>query len=70
MQSLFFVKQRLDIGQCFLFAVVSGHIQIAQAPDRHGPDSDGEINYKYVFSLLEKFGYDGYIGLEYKPLGN
>lgn len=43
------------------------HIQIAQVPDRHEPDTPGEIDYKYVLSLLEQEGYDGYIGLEYKP---
>lgn len=44
-----------------------GHIQIAQVPDRHEPDTPGEIDYKYVLSLLEKTGYTGYIGLEYRP---
>ncbi|XP_066587518.1 putative hydroxypyruvate isomerase [Prorops nasuta] len=44
-----------------------GHIQIAQVPSRHEPDTDGEINYRYVFSLLSKAGYNGYIGLEYVP---
>ncbi|XP_014217615.1 putative hydroxypyruvate isomerase [Copidosoma floridanum] len=44
-----------------------GHIQVAQVPDRNEPDTVGEIDYKYVFSLLEKHGYNDYIGLEYKP---
>ncbi|KAL6440418.1 hypothetical protein ACFW04_003147 [Cataglyphis niger] len=44
-----------------------GHIQIAQVPDRHEPDTPGEIDYKYVFSLLERTSYTGYIGLEYWP---
>lgn len=38
-------------------------------PDRGEPDTNGEISYPYVFSILEKMGYDGYIGLEYKPRG-
>ncbi|XP_005090132.1 putative hydroxypyruvate isomerase [Aplysia californica] len=46
-----------------------GHIQIAQVPDRGEPDETGEINYPYVFSVLERVGYEGYIGLEYKPKG-
>ncbi|KAK3584574.1 hypothetical protein CHS0354_024622 [Potamilus streckersoni] len=46
-----------------------GHIQIAQAPDRGEPDLNGEINYKHVFRVIEEMGYDGYIGLEYKPRG-
>lgn len=46
-----------------------GHIQIAQVPDRHEPNTSGEIDYKYILSLLEKLGYNGWIGLEYKPQG-
>ena len=61
-----------------------GHIQIAQAsggnfnislknyflqvPSRGEPDSPGEIDYKYIFDLLKRLGYSGYIGLEYKPV--
>lgn len=44
-----------------------GHIQIAQVPTRHGPDSEGEINYKYIFKLLDDLSYKDYIGLEYVP---
>jgi hydroxypyruvate isomerase len=47
-----------------------GHIQVAQVPDRHEPNTSGEIDYRYVFSLLEQLGYDGWIGLEYKPAGS
>lgn len=46
-----------------------GHIQIAQVPGRNEPDSAGELNFPYLFSLLEEMGYQGYIGCEYKPLG-
>lgn len=45
-----------------------GHIQVAQVPDRHEPDSPGEINFPYIFKLLEELGYQGYVGCEYKPL--
>lgn len=45
-----------------------GHIQIAGVPDRHEPDS-GEVNYPYLFQLLDKAGYDGWIGCEYNPRG-
>ncbi|XP_065225253.1 putative hydroxypyruvate isomerase [Planococcus citri] len=45
----------------------TGHIQIAQAPHRHEPDSVGEVNYKYVFGLLKQLNYDGWIGTEYTP---
>jgi len=43
---------------------------VAQVPDRHEPNTSGEINYRYVFPLLEQLGYDGWIGLEYKPAGS
>nr|XP_023020926.1 putative hydroxypyruvate isomerase [Leptinotarsa decemlineata] len=47
-----------------------GHIQIAQVPNRNEPDTEGEINYKYVLETIKKEGYDDWIGLEYKPLVN
>jgi len=43
-----------------------GHIQVAGAPERHEPD-DGEINYNYLFNLIDQLGYDGWIGCEYRP---
>ena len=43
-----------------------GHIQIAGVPDRHEPD-EGEVNYRYLFQLIDQTGYDGWIGCEYKP---
>jgi hydroxypyruvate isomerase len=46
-----------------------GHIQIADVPGRHQPGT-GEIHYPAVFAALEELGYDGFIGLEYKPDGN
>jgi hydroxypyruvate isomerase len=46
-----------------------GHIQIADVPGRHEPGT-GEINYPNVFSILDRLGYEGYIGLEYRPSGN
>lgn len=45
-----------------------GHIQIAGVPDRHEPDT-GEVNYPYLFHLLDEAGYDGWIGCEYNPRG-
>lgn len=47
-----------------------GHVQVAQVPDRHEPDSAGELNYPHIFTLLEELGYQGYVGCEYKPLGS
>ena len=43
-----------------------GHFQIAGIPERQEPDA-GEINYRYLFDLLDELGYDGWIGCEYRP---
>ncbi len=43
-----------------------GHIQIAGVPGRHEPDV-GEVNYEYLFKLLDELKYDGWVGCEYKP---
>lgn len=43
-----------------------GHIQIAGVPDRNEPDT-GELNYAYLFRLLDQLGYDGWLGCEYRP---
>ena len=43
-----------------------GHIQIAGVPERHEPDI-GEVNYPYLFTLLDELGYAGWIGCEYRP---
>ena len=43
-----------------------GHVQIADNPGRHEPGT-GEINYPFLFDLLDCLGYDGWVGCEYKP---
>lgn len=43
-----------------------GHIQLADNPGRHEPGT-GEINYPFLFRLLDEIGYGGWIGCEYKP---
>lgn len=53
--------------RCLPFA---GHIQVAQVPDRHEPDSSGEIQYSYVFDLLRSQGYQNFIGCEYSEATN
>ena len=45
---------------------VVGHVQIAAVPSRHEPD-EGEINYPAVFEAIDRLGYSGWIGCEYKP---
>jgi 2-dehydrotetronate isomerase len=49
-------------------ADITGHIQIAGVPERHEPDV-GEINYPYLFDVIDQTGYDGWIGCEYRPKG-
>lgn len=46
-----------------------GHVQVAQVPGRGEPDSPGELNFPYLFQLLEDEGYKGFVGCEYRPLG-
>jgi hydroxypyruvate isomerase len=42
------------------------HIQIADVPGRHEPGT-GEINYRFVLDHLARKGYQGAVGLEYRP---
>lgn len=46
-----------------------GHVQISAVHDRGEPDV-GEVNFPYLLQILEKAGYTGYIGAEYKPRGD
>ena len=43
-----------------------GHIQLADNPGRNEPGT-GEINYPFLFAHLDRIGYKGHIGCEYKP---
>jgi hydroxypyruvate isomerase len=42
------------------------HVQLADNPGRHEPGT-GEINYRFLFAHLDRIGYGGWIGCEYKP---
>lgn len=42
------------------------HVQVADNPGRGEPGT-GEINYGFVFTQLDRLGYDGFVGCEYKP---
>ena len=44
------------------------HIQIADNPGRNEPGT-GEINYPFLFRMLDAIGYQGWVGCEYKPAG-
>jgi 2-dehydrotetronate isomerase len=48
---------------------ITGHVQIAGVPERHEPDT-GEVNYPYLFDLLDRLGYAGWVGCEYFPAGD
>jgi hydroxypyruvate isomerase len=43
-----------------------GHIQLADNPGRNEPGT-GEINYPFLFAHLDRIGFEGWIGCEYKP---
>lgn len=47
---------------------VIDHFQIAGVPGRHEPDN-GEINFSYLFNLIDSLGYGGWVGCEYHPAG-
>jgi hydroxypyruvate isomerase len=42
------------------------HLQLADNPGRNEPGT-GEINYPFLFQFVDKLGYAGWIGCEYKP---
>ena len=44
------------------------HVQVADNPGRHEPGT-GEIRFEFLFAALERLGYAGWIGCEYKPAG-
>ncbi|MFM9849504.1 MAG: 2-oxo-tetronate isomerase [Hyphomicrobiaceae bacterium] len=48
------------------FGHLARHYQIANPPDRGEPD-DGEMNYRYLFRMIDESGFKGYVGCEYKP---
>ena len=45
---------------------VIGHIQLADNPGRNEPGT-GELNYPFLFRHLDRIGYTGWVGCEYKP---
>jgi hydroxypyruvate isomerase len=45
---------------------ITGHIQIAAAPLRQEPTT-GEVDDRLVLKTIERLGYPGFIGCEYRP---
>lgn len=43
------------------------HFQVGGVPGRHEPDGAQEINYPYLFDLLDDLGFRGWVGCEYRP---
>ncbi len=42
------------------------HVQVADNPGRHEPGT-GEIDFAFLFAHLDRIGYEGVVGCEYKP---
>ncbi len=51
------------------YADIVGHVQIAGVPGRHEPNV-GEINYPFLFDVLDEVGYQSWVGCEYRPKGD
>jgi hydroxypyruvate isomerase len=45
---------------------LTAHIQIASVPSRHEPEGE-ELNYPFLFAELDRLGYAGFVGCEYRP---
>lgn len=58
------LARRFEAGLARIF-----HVQIAAVPGRNEPDS-GEIAYPFLFDMMDRLGYAGWVGCEYKPRGD
>lgn len=45
------------------------HLHVADCPGRHQPGT-GELNYRNILAAIDAAGYQGYVGLEYRPSGD
>jgi len=48
---------------------LTGHVQIAAVPNRSEPGS-GELDDIRILRELDRMGYDGFVGCEYRPAGD
>lgn len=56
-----------DLGQVIkTYAAKTGHVQIADNPGRGAPGT-GDLPLERLLDELTEAGYDGWVGLEYKP---
>lgn len=71
------LKMQLDLYHCQISegdlatrirrnADITAHVQIAGVPERHEPDT-GEVNYPFLFKVLDETGFNGFVGCEYRP---
>jgi 2-dehydrotetronate isomerase len=51
------------------FAQIARHYQCANPPDRSEPQLD-VLDYRYIFEAIDRTGFTGWIGCEYKPKGS
>jgi len=57
-----------DLTRCFeRHLPLIAHLQIAGVPNRNEPDT-GEIDYRHLFALIDRLGYRGWVGCEYRPV--
>ena len=43
-----------------------GHVQIASVPSRNEPDAE-ELSFPFICATLDRLGYRGHVGCEYRP---
>lgn len=49
---------------------IISHFQIGGVPGRHEPNGMQEINYPYLFDVIDDLGFEGWVGCEYRPSGD
>jgi hydroxypyruvate isomerase len=46
---------------------VIAHFQVGGVPGRHEPNQAQEVNYPYLFDLIDDLGFRGWVGCDYRP---
>ncbi len=57
------------VGEMARLMPVIGHVQVAAVPTRAEPDG-GTLDYRPVFAAIDRLGYAGWTGCEYRPAGD